>query len=46
MFTVSCPDCGEAFTAGKISDAMTERRIHAEQRHRVGKIETDTSLQR
>lgn len=42
MITVSCHECGAEFTASSISVAMSDRRVHMEQRHLEGEIETDT----
>ena len=42
MTTVTCRECGKAFTEPTISAAMTDRRVHMELRHLQAKIETDT----
>lgn len=42
MITVRCTLCPEEFEAGRISEAMSARRLHMEQRHLEGEIETDT----
>jgi hypothetical protein len=41
MITVYCHECGKPFTEATITAAMSDRRVHMEQRHLEGEIETD-----